>query len=142
MGTGTRAYASVVRSRSGFRRRTPGMWTHPAAGTVNKTAIRGVCFRREFWMDLTDPRLVFSLFTIVAASDVFGMQLVLRGLLEPAIALWLFALVVWTVPGYRFDFGTEASLNLAHDQELLRLFREANFREYSPHAPLCRGLFQ
>jgi len=28
---------------------------------------------------------------------------------------------------YTFSFGTEASLNLAHDEELLRLFREANF---------------
>lgn len=28
---------------------------------------------------------------------------------------------------YRFDFGTEASLNLAQDEELLALFREANF---------------
>jgi hypothetical protein len=29
--------------------------------------------------------------------------------------------------GYRFQFGTEASLNLAQDVELLGLFREANF---------------
>jgi radical SAM superfamily enzyme YgiQ (UPF0313 family) len=29
---------------------------------------------------------------------------------------------------YQFHFGTEASLNLAHDDELLRLFREANFQ--------------
>jgi radical SAM superfamily enzyme YgiQ (UPF0313 family) len=29
--------------------------------------------------------------------------------------------------GYWFSFGTEASLNLARDQELLRLFRAANF---------------
>jgi radical SAM superfamily enzyme YgiQ (UPF0313 family) len=28
---------------------------------------------------------------------------------------------------YQFSFGTEASLNLATDEELLRLFREANF---------------
>ncbi|HEX9653423.1 MAG TPA: radical SAM protein, partial [bacterium] len=28
---------------------------------------------------------------------------------------------------YRFHFGTEASLNLAHDDELLRAFRQANF---------------
>jgi radical SAM superfamily enzyme YgiQ (UPF0313 family) len=28
---------------------------------------------------------------------------------------------------YRFHFGTEASLNLAHDDELLELFRQANF---------------
>jgi len=29
---------------------------------------------------------------------------------------------------YQFHFGTEASLNLAHDDELLQLFREANFQ--------------
>lgn len=29
--------------------------------------------------------------------------------------------------GYRFHFGTEASLNMAQDDELLTLFREANF---------------
>ncbi|MFQ5890298.1 MAG: radical SAM protein [Gemmatimonadota bacterium] len=29
---------------------------------------------------------------------------------------------------YQFDFGTEASLNLAQDGELLTLFREANFK--------------
>ena len=29
--------------------------------------------------------------------------------------------------GYRFIFGTEVSLNVAQDNELLRLFREANF---------------
>lgn len=30
--------------------------------------------------------------------------------------------------GWQFNFGTEASLNLAQDRELLQLFREANFR--------------
>lgn len=30
--------------------------------------------------------------------------------------------------GYKFEFGTEASLNMAQDEELLRLFREANFK--------------
>ena len=29
--------------------------------------------------------------------------------------------------GYRFNFGTEASINMAQDKELLELFREANF---------------
>ncbi|NIM50900.1 MAG: B12-binding domain-containing radical SAM protein, partial [Gemmatimonadales bacterium] len=28
---------------------------------------------------------------------------------------------------YQFRFGTEASINLAHDDELLRLFRQAHF---------------
>jgi tellurite resistance protein TehA-like permease len=63
-------------------------------------ATRAVRFRRELWADLMNPRLVFSFFTIVAAADVFGLQLVHRGYAEPAIALWLFALVVWTVLGY------------------------------------------
>ena len=31
------------------------------------------------------------------------------------------------VHGYRFRFGTEASLNMAQDRELLQLFRDANF---------------
>lgn len=48
-------------------------------------------------MDLSNPRLVFSFFTIVAACDVFGVQLVLRGLVEPAIAFWLLALAIWTL---------------------------------------------
>ena len=30
--------------------------------------------------------------------------------------------------GYKFRFGTEASLNLAQDEELMRLLREANFQ--------------
>jgi radical SAM superfamily enzyme YgiQ (UPF0313 family) len=29
---------------------------------------------------------------------------------------------------YQFSFGTEASLNMAQDEELMRLFREANFK--------------
>jgi tellurite resistance protein TehA-like permease len=57
-------------------------------------------FRRELWADLSDPKLVFSFFTIVAACDVLGLQLTLRGELGPAIALWLFALAAWIVLGY------------------------------------------
>jgi tellurite resistance protein TehA-like permease len=63
-------------------------------------AARAVRFRAELWTDLMNPRLVFSFFTIVAAADVFGMQLVHRGHPDPAIALWLLALAVWIVLGY------------------------------------------
>ena len=77
---------------------------------VLASAIRGTRYRREFWMDLTNPRLVFSFFTIVAASDVFGLQLVLRGFVEPAIVLWLFALTVWTLLGY-LSFGVLTFVN-------------------------------
>src|SRR5688572_3844887 len=63
-------------------------------------ATRAVRFGTHLWTDLMNPRLVFSFFTIVAAADVFGLQLAHRGFTEPAVALWLFALVIWTLLGY------------------------------------------
>ena len=63
-------------------------------------SLRVVRYRRDLWKDLSNPRLVFSFFTIVAACDVLGLQLVLRGFAEPAIALWLFALIIWTLLSY------------------------------------------
>src|SRR5215472_12507049 len=47
------------------------------------------------WNDLTNPRFVFSFFTIVAASDVLGIQLDLRGHADAAIMLWLLACLLW-----------------------------------------------
>ena len=44
-----------------------------------------------------------------------------------AKALLAFLAEYQTRHGYRFSFGTEASLNLARDAELLRLFQAANF---------------
>lgn len=61
---------------------------------------RAARFRRDLWADLMNPRLVFSFFTLVAAADVFGLQLLHRGHTEPAIALWVFALAAWIVLGY------------------------------------------
>lgn len=63
-------------------------------------ATRAIRFRRALWADLSEPRMVFSFFTIVAASDVLGLQLALRGCVEPAIVLWLFALVAWVILSY------------------------------------------
>ncbi len=89
-------------------------------------AIRALCFCGDLWTDLTNPRLVFSFFTIVAACDVFGLQLVLRGYTEPAVALWLFALVVWTLLGY-LSFSvltfvnTESGADLVHGGWLIAI---------------------
>src|SRR5689334_20257793 len=44
------------------------------------TIARLVRHRQAIWADLVNPRLVFAFFTIVAASDVFGVGLNLRGL--------------------------------------------------------------
>ena len=74
------------------------------------TLVRLVRFRAALWADLTNPRLVFSSFTLVAASDVFGLALTLRGLPGAACALWLCALVLWLVLTYH-SFGVLMFLN-------------------------------
>lgn len=77
------------------------------------TLIRAVRFGRALWADLIDPRLVFSFFTIVAATDVFGIGLNLRGFGSLALAMWLFALVLWFGLIY-LSFGVLTFLNTAH----------------------------
>jgi tellurite resistance protein TehA-like permease len=59
------------------------------------TVIRATRFTRAFWSDLSNRGLVFSFFTIVAASSVFGEGIFLRGVSSIALCLWLFALAVW-----------------------------------------------
>jgi tellurite resistance protein TehA-like permease len=59
------------------------------------TGVRAARFTHAFWSDLSNRGLVFSFFTIVAASSVFGEGLLLRGLSSIALYLWLFALAAW-----------------------------------------------
>ena len=61
------------------------------------TALRLARHGKALWSDLVNPRLVFSFFTIVAGTDVFGIQFDLRGFATLALAMWLFALVLWFV---------------------------------------------
>ncbi len=82
------------------------------------TALRVTRYPGAFWVDLTNPRLVFSFFTIVAASDVLGLGMGLRGLTEVALALWLFALVVWFFLIY-FSFAVLTFLNSAHNANVV-----------------------
>jgi tellurite resistance protein TehA-like permease len=74
------------------------------------TIVRIARFSSDYSADLLNPRVVFSFFTIVAASNVFGVQLALRGFAEIALLLWLFALTVWLVLSY-FSFGLLALLD-------------------------------
>jgi tellurite resistance protein TehA-like permease len=62
---------------------------------VAMTLLRAVLFPRALWQDLTEPRLVFAFFTLVAATDVVGVGLSLRGFTGAAVAMWLAALTVW-----------------------------------------------
>lgn len=59
------------------------------------TILRCIRFRQEIWADLVNPSLVFSFFTTVAATDVLGIGMALRGFENASIVLWLFALVLW-----------------------------------------------
>ncbi len=77
------------------------------------TILRLILYRRAFWADLTNPRLVFSFFTIVAGSDVFGAGLHLHSFDKLALILWLFALATWLFLVY-FSFGVLTFLNAAH----------------------------
>ena len=75
-------------------------------------AVRLVRHWPKLWADLVNPRLVFAFFTLVAASDVFGVGLDLRGYAAAAAALWVFALVVWTLLIY-VSFGVLTFRNTA-----------------------------
>lgn len=71
---------------------------------IPATIARAILFPRRLWEDLINPRLIFSFFTIVAGANVLGIQLLMRGHLEPAIALWVFSLAVW-IPLSYFSFS-------------------------------------
>jgi len=82
------------------------------------TLLRLALFSRQLWSDLIDPGRVFSFFTIVAGTGVFGMALHLRGFASIALAMWLFALAVWFVLVY-FSFAVLIFLNTARGANIV-----------------------
>lgn len=72
--------------------------------------LRALWFWRALWADLINPRRVFSFFTIVAATDVLGVGVYVRGFETIAQALWFFALIGWSLLIY-FSFGVLTFLN-------------------------------
>ena len=82
------------------------------------TGLRAARHPRAIWGDLVNPRLVFAFFTLVAASDVLGLGVNLRGLAPAALALWLLALIVWFVLIY-FSFAVLTFLNAAQDADVV-----------------------
>jgi tellurite resistance protein TehA-like permease len=77
---------------------------------IAATFLRAARFRGRLWADLTNPELVFSFFTFVAASGVLGVQFFLRHDVLAARALWLAALVAWVALSY-FSFSVLTFLN-------------------------------
>lgn len=82
------------------------------------TGVRAVRASKALWADLTNPKLVFSFFTIVAASNVLGLGMNLRGHLGVALGLWLFAFAAWFVLIY-FSFAVLTFLNSAHNANVV-----------------------
>lgn len=76
------------------------------------TVLRSGRFYRALWADLINPRVVFSFFTIVAATDVFGIGIHLRGFATVALLMWLVALAIWFVLIY-FSFAVLIFFNTA-----------------------------
>ena len=68
------------------------------------TLVRVVRFWPNLQADLTNPRLIFSFFTLVAGTAVFGLGMHLRGDVTTAAVLWIVALILWLVLIY-FSFG-------------------------------------
>src|SRR5690606_2111602 len=82
------------------------------------TLVRLTRFRRAIWADLTNPRLVFSFFTFVAATDVLGVGVHLRGFSGAAALMWCTALAIWFVLIY-FSFAVLTFLNTARDANVV-----------------------
>jgi tellurite resistance protein TehA-like permease len=82
------------------------------------TLVRILRFGPALWADLADSGSVFGFFTMVAGSDVFGSGLSLRGLLAPALGLWLAALVLWLVLTY-FSFSVLIFRNGADGSDIV-----------------------
>jgi len=59
------------------------------------TIVRAARFSAAVRADLTCPRRVFLFFTAVAATDVLGMSLALRGFASATLVLWLLACALW-----------------------------------------------
>jgi tellurite resistance protein TehA-like permease len=85
---------------------------------VLATLLRMTDLRAALWSDLANPRLVFSFFTFVAASDVLGLQIALRGFVTIPTLLWLSALATFTVLSY-FSSGLLIFRNAAGGADLV-----------------------
>jgi tellurite resistance protein TehA-like permease len=83
------------------------------AWLIAATAARLVRAPRALWADLVSPQLTFAFFTLVAATDVLGFGILLRGHGGLALSLWTAALGLWLVLIY-LCFGVLIFLNTAH----------------------------
>jgi len=90
------------------------------------SALRFARYYRAVFIDLTAPRMVFSYFTLVAATDIVGLILHGYGFIMLALACWVLAFVVWCLLLYTaFSVLTflshEHNVNIMHGGWLITI---------------------
>jgi tellurite resistance protein TehA-like permease len=88
--------------------------------------MRAVRHARAVRKDLLNPRMVFSYFTLVAATDIVGLLLHERGHVPLALACWVFAFLSWCALLYlAFSVLTflthEHNVNIVHGGWLIAI---------------------
>ena len=88
--------------------------------------IRAIGFYKAVLIDLTSPRMVFSYFTLVAATNIVGMLLHNNGFVTLAVACWFIAFVCWCLLLYlAFSVLTfmshENNVNIMHGGWLITI---------------------
>lgn len=90
------------------------------------SAVRLVLFSLVVWKDLLNPRLVFSYFTFVAATDIVGLLFRENNLIALSWLCWMIAFVVWCLLLY-FAFSVltfvshEHNVNIVHGGWLITI---------------------
>jgi tellurite resistance protein TehA-like permease len=87
---------------------------------------RAILFAAAVRDDLLNPRMVFSYFTLVAATDIVGLLLLDRGHAGLALACWIFAFAAWCALLYlAFSVLTflthEHNVNIVHGGWLISI---------------------
>jgi tellurite resistance protein TehA-like permease len=74
------------------------------------TALRAALSGAALRADLANPRAVFLFFTLVAATDVLGIAIGVRGFPMTALGMWVCALAIWALLIY-LGFGVLMFIN-------------------------------
>jgi tellurite resistance protein TehA-like permease len=82
------------------------------------TILRAARVPGAIWTDLISPRQVFAFFTLIAATDVLGVGVMLRGWIMLAAAMWLAAFTLWFVLIYA-SFAVLAFLNTGREADVI-----------------------
>jgi tellurite resistance protein TehA-like permease len=105
-----------------FRRLSDLLFATAALGFLWLMALsmlRAARFPNAVRSDLMNPLCVFAFFTLVAATDVIGAGIYLRGFAALAFYLWLVALVVWCILFY-FSFAVWIFANAGSGADVLQ----------------------